>query len=60
MKVVLQYPERKVFRIGSTSIAVTIPYEFAREYKISKNNQVSIMSRGKTLILKFKEGDDDE
>jgi hypothetical protein len=43
-------------KIGSTSIAITIPHEFAKKYKIDKNGQVSITSRGRSLILRFKEG----
>ena len=54
--VLLKYPERKVMKIGSTSIAITIPHEFAKKYKIDKNGQVSITSKGRSLILRFKEG----
>jgi len=54
---VVKYPDRKVLRLGSTSVAITIPYEFVKKYKIGKDNQVSIVSKGRNLILKFQKGD---
>jgi antitoxin component of MazEF toxin-antitoxin module len=57
---ILKYPDRKVLKIGSTSIAITIPYEFAKRFNITRSTLVSIVSKGKTLILTFKEGEHDE
>jgi len=57
---VVKYPDRKVLRLGSISVAITIPYEFVKKYRTGKDNQVSIVSKGNTLILKFKGGKNSE
>jgi antitoxin component of MazEF toxin-antitoxin module len=57
---VVKYPDRKVLRLGSTSVAVTIPYEFAKKFNITRTTLVSIVSKGKTLILTFKESEHNE
>jgi antitoxin component of MazEF toxin-antitoxin module len=51
------YSNRKIFKIGPSSLAITIPFKFAKKHQLNKGDLVSIVSEGKNLILKFQKGD---
>jgi antitoxin component of MazEF toxin-antitoxin module len=51
-----KYPNRKIMKVGPSSLAITLPSELAKKHKLHKGDLVSIISEGKKLILEFEKG----
>jgi len=43
---------RKITKVGQTSLAVTLPIDFARKLKWKERQRVVVALRGKTLTIK--------
>jgi antitoxin component of MazEF toxin-antitoxin module len=57
MRYRFKYPNRRIMKVGPFSLAITLPFEFAKEHQLNKGDLVSIISEGKNLVLKFQKGD---
>jgi hypothetical protein len=58
MTIAKVYPKKRVFRIGSTSLAVVIPFDLIEEEGIKRGDVVRFLKYKNDIILRFGDKND--